>query len=383
MKNIDPALPSTADPALGNREVSRLRDLSPQQWRLRSRRLARLVVRRPGHAPVHPGGHRFCGRVDAVRQEGFPGRTVQFLDPGGLPDWLGFGRWFLRPIGRSPGTEPGSRTDHFDLLTLYGSVFFRKRGGTFWSFDFWPPWGSAASGPWEPRFSRRPGRAAGGPESRPCFRQPVNCGAILAGGVVYLLSGYSPHYVFLTGVLPALLVFWICSRVSEPEEWSRARKRSGDAVPGILDLFRGPIRRLTILILLVCAFLLDGPLGLSVLVCPALAKPAGIPAVGPGSAQQICEHRDDMGPRDLDRRQLRGHRAGTLHGLSTGYRPAAALAYALTMMGTYCVPRRPRACGSGWGPSASVKESSPCLPCTCRLFFPPCYAPPVLVFATT
>ena len=47
----------------------------------------------------------------------------------------------------------------------------------------------------------------------------VNCGAILAGGVVYLLSGYSPRYVFLTGVLPALLVFWICSRVSEPEEW--------------------------------------------------------------------------------------------------------------------------------------------------------------------
>ncbi|MBV9123635.1 MAG: MFS transporter, partial [Planctomycetes bacterium] len=82
----------------------------------------------------------------------------------------------------------------------------------------------------------------------------VNCGVLLASLAVYLLSPYPQRCVFLVGVLPALLVLWIRRQVPEPEEWHTARERSGEAVPGVLDLFRGPIRRLTFLTLLVCSF---------------------------------------------------------------------------------------------------------------------------------
>ena len=56
-----------------------------------------------------------------------------------------------------------------------------------------------------------------------------------------MLAGQSPRVVFLVGVLPALLVFWIRREVPETEEWHAAR--GGDRRrPGLLDLFRGEVR---------------------------------------------------------------------------------------------------------------------------------------------
>ena len=82
----------------------------------------------------------------------------------------------------------------------------------------------------------------------------VNIGILLASCATFLLAGQSPRVVFLVGVLPALLVFWIRREVPETEEW-----RSGQAArrpmrrPGIADLFRGEVRRTTILTILVCS----------------------------------------------------------------------------------------------------------------------------------
>jgi MFS family permease len=45
--------------------------------------------------------------------------------------------------------------------------------------------------------------------------------------------------------------------VPEPEEWHAAKLRSRDAVPGVGDLFRGKVRRITILTIFVCAFSLS------------------------------------------------------------------------------------------------------------------------------
>ena len=63
-----------------------------------------------------------------------------------------------------------------------------------------------------------------------------------------------PRYVFLVGILPALLVYWIRRNVPEPEEWhsAKARVRRHDE-PGIADLFRGETRRITLLTVIVCA----------------------------------------------------------------------------------------------------------------------------------
>jgi MFS family permease len=92
----------------------------------------------------------------------------------------------------------------------------------------------------------------------------VNLGILLATLAVYLLSAYPHRTVFLVGVIPALLVLWIRRAVPETEEWRAARaQKASEAVrslarqPGFLDLFRGKVRRTTLLTLAVCALSLS------------------------------------------------------------------------------------------------------------------------------
>lgn len=81
----------------------------------------------------------------------------------------------------------------------------------------------------------------------------VNLGVMLAGLANFLLAAYPKRTVFLVGVLPALLVLWIRRSVPEPEEWHLAKQRASQASPQFLELFRGPVRRTTLLTLIVCA----------------------------------------------------------------------------------------------------------------------------------
>jgi MFS family permease len=78
----------------------------------------------------------------------------------------------------------------------------------------------------------------------------VNLGVLIACLAAYLLAGFPPRCVFLVGIVPALLVFWIRRSVPEPEVWEHARTAPA---PGIGQLFAGSIRRTTILTTLVCA----------------------------------------------------------------------------------------------------------------------------------
>lgn len=81
----------------------------------------------------------------------------------------------------------------------------------------------------------------------------VNIGVLLACLTTYLMADLQPKYVFLVGVLPALMVFWIRRQVPEPEEWTSAKAKVRDGEPGIADLFRGGVRRTTLLTIVVCA----------------------------------------------------------------------------------------------------------------------------------
>ena len=82
----------------------------------------------------------------------------------------------------------------------------------------------------------------------------VNIGVMLARARRLPAGGLPPRTVFLVGVLPALIVLWIRRAVPETGGMAQAAKRHADeAAPVFLDLFRGPIRRITILTLLVCA----------------------------------------------------------------------------------------------------------------------------------
>jgi len=81
----------------------------------------------------------------------------------------------------------------------------------------------------------------------------VNVGILAAGLASFLMAGAPPRYLFLVGVLPALLVFWIRRRVPETEEWSTAKSRARHQEPGVRDLFRGEVRRTTFWVVMVCA----------------------------------------------------------------------------------------------------------------------------------
>jgi MFS family permease len=83
----------------------------------------------------------------------------------------------------------------------------------------------------------------------------VNLGVLAGAAVValltYVLPPGSERWVFLVGVIPAFLVFWIRRHVPEPEAWQRA----GAAVPkpGAAQLFRGDVLSTTLRTTLVCA----------------------------------------------------------------------------------------------------------------------------------
>ena len=81
----------------------------------------------------------------------------------------------------------------------------------------------------------------------------VNVGILVAGLANIILAAAPPRYLFLVGVLPALLVFWIRRAVPEPEEWRAAKEQAHHQEPGVRDLFRGEVRSVTIWVALVCA----------------------------------------------------------------------------------------------------------------------------------
>jgi len=81
----------------------------------------------------------------------------------------------------------------------------------------------------------------------------VNVGVLGACVTVNLMAAQNPRWVFLVGVLPALLVFWIRRNVPEPEEWHTARERAGTSSPSPRELFRGDVLPITLRTIVVCA----------------------------------------------------------------------------------------------------------------------------------
>ncbi len=80
----------------------------------------------------------------------------------------------------------------------------------------------------------------------------VNVGILVAGLANFILAAAPPRYLFLVGIVPALMVSWIRRKVPEPEEWRKAKAHALDDVPRVRDLFQGEVRRTTIWVVLVC-----------------------------------------------------------------------------------------------------------------------------------
>ncbi len=80
----------------------------------------------------------------------------------------------------------------------------------------------------------------------------VNVGILTAGLANLVLASAPPRYLFLVGILPALLVLWIRRAVPETEEWRSAKREAHDYKPAVRDLFKTDVRRITLWVVAVC-----------------------------------------------------------------------------------------------------------------------------------
>ncbi len=82
------------------------------------------------------------------------------------------------------------------------------------------------------------------------LQSAVNFGVLLACLAGWLLSSHEPKYLFLVGILPALLTLWIRKAVPETEAWEQARE--GQVVPKVGELFGPKVRGVTWRVLIIC-----------------------------------------------------------------------------------------------------------------------------------
>ena len=78
----------------------------------------------------------------------------------------------------------------------------------------------------------------------------VNLGILLACLSGWLLEAADPRWIFVVGVLPALLTLWIRHAVPETDEWTAARHKTKP--PGISALFSTNVASRTIRALVIC-----------------------------------------------------------------------------------------------------------------------------------
>jgi predicted MFS family arabinose efflux permease len=166
---------------------------------------------------------------------------------GGLFGWLG------DRLGRS-------RTLALTILTyavFTGGSYFAARWWHLLVFRFlaalgiggeWAVGAALVSETWPRRW--RPWLAA-------VLQTGVNVGTITGMVLALVLSGLPSRTLFLVGILPALVVVWIRRSVPETQEWREARNSRQTPMPDARDLFRGRVRRTTLLIILVCALALS------------------------------------------------------------------------------------------------------------------------------
>src|SRR5262245_34589980 len=242
------------DVAPSDREITRLRDLSAQQWKSGiAAWLGWLFDGLDMHLYVLVAAP-FVAELLGVASEKDPqvGYYSSWIQAAFLFGWALGGGFF----GRVADRLGRSRALMLTILTyasFTGLSYFAQMWWQLLMFRFlaalgiggeWAVGASLLSETWPRRW--RPWMAA-------VLQTGVNLGVMLAALANLLLAGQAPRTVFLVGILPALLVLWIRRAVPEPEEWQGAKKESAHVEPGFMELFRGSIRRTSILTLLVCS----------------------------------------------------------------------------------------------------------------------------------
>ena len=265
------------------------------------------------------------------------GRYSSWIQAAFLVGWALGGGFFGR-VGDRIGR---SRTLSLTILTyalFTGLAFFAQTWWQLLIFRFlaalgiggeWAVGASLLSETWPT--SWRPWIAA-------VLQTGVNVGILLASLTTYVLAGYSPRVVFLVGVLPALLVFWIRRQVPETDEWHAAKRDAKGPEPGIADLFRGEVRRTAILIILVCSVSLTAHWAFIFWYQQHLRNLPGVVDWSPARKNELASAASML----VMSASILGNFLAAAVARVLGYRRTIALlclAYGASMIGTYAVPR--------------------------------------------
>jgi MFS family permease len=179
------------------------------------------------------------------------GRYGSIIQGGFMLGWALGGGFFGR-IGDRLGRARALSLTVLTYAAFTGLSFFAQAWWHLLIFRFlaalgiggeWAVGASLLSETWPRRW--RPWIAA-------TLQTGVNVGILAAGLANIILAAAPPRCLFLVGVLPALLVFWIRRAVPETEEWRSAKERARDHEPGVGDLFRGEALGITLRVVLVC-----------------------------------------------------------------------------------------------------------------------------------
>jgi MFS family permease len=337
------AVTLVAPPAVPH-EATRLRDISPQQWR--SGIAAWLgwlfdgldmhlytVVATPFVALLLTNElGREVGEKDPL--VGYYGSIIQ---ASFLVGWAVGGGFFGR-IGDRLGRARALSLTILTYACFTGLSFFVQ---TWWQLMIcrflaalgiggeWAVGAALLSETWPKRW--RPWIAA-------TLQSAVNIGVMAAMVATYLMAALPKRSVFLVGILPALLVFWVRRAVPEPEEWQTAHDRAGQVRPRIRDLFGGGVRRTTVLTILVCALSLSPHWAMMYWFAQQLRNHAEVGAWDDAAKQQLCSIAMVL----LMTTSILGNYVAGFVARHTGYRRAIAVmcvAYFAALFGAYHVGR--------------------------------------------
>jgi MFS family permease len=233
-----------------NPEITKLRDITSHQWKsgiaawlgwlfdgLDMHLYTLVATAFVAQLMVLPETDPSVGQHGAIIQAAF------------LVGWALGGAFFGR-VGDLLGR---SRTLNLTILTyacFTGLSFFAQTWWHLMIFRFlaalgiggeWAVGASLLSETWPKNW--RPWIAA-------TLQSAVNIGVLLACLAGSLLAGHNPKWIFLVGILPALITLWIRKAVPEPEAWENARE--GQVVPKVSALFGPEVRSTTWRVLIIC-----------------------------------------------------------------------------------------------------------------------------------
>ncbi len=319
------------------REIHSLRELSPQQWRSGAAAwLGWLFDGLDMHLYTLVALPFVAELMSLGKSDELVKARSSWIQAAFLVGWALGGGFFGR-IGDRLGR---SRTLSLTILTyalFTGLSFFAQTWWQLLIFRFtaalgiggeWAVGASLLSETW-PR-SWRPWIAA-------VLQTAVNVGVLVAALAGVVLSGQPHRVVFLVGIVPALLVFWIRRQVPETEEWHAAKLTAGKP-PSVLELFGPEIRRTAVLTILVCALSLTGHWAFMFWYAQQLRSLTDVSSWSESQVTVLVSQALVL----LMVTSIAGNFVAAWLARRLGYRRAISimcLAYFLAMFGTYCQPR--------------------------------------------